>query len=316
MKGKKGTFVLLMFSILLSVLIVPGSAQTVMGRVSIGDMSAQPGGVVTTAITISDVTNLGVAEINLRYDSSVVHVLTVSNGDFDTGAISNVDNSAGVARIGAFQMQSEGLNGEVKLCEVELKAVGVAGASSKLKIEILELKDATPQGNEIPASGEEGLFTITMAGAAQTSSPTPTPSPTPITPELQKELGKSEETTEFPIVITTSKGGLAELTDYLDSKGIPYDILTTPNMVGCNATAPVIQELSQKSFVRRIERDIEVSAQIPAPTGTPIMSPAAPAETPIETPIPTKTPIIPGFEVLYVMISILIVYFIFVRGVR
>ena len=309
MKGKKAIGMLLVLS--LSLLIVQGSAQATV-RVSIGNVSAAPGVNVTTAIMIEDVTNLGVANINLSYDTSVVHVLSVSDGDFDTGPISNIDNSAGIVQIGAFQIQSPGLNGEVKLCEVELKPVGAAGASSRLEISISELKDETPEGNSISADAGEGLFTITITEAEQTPtpSPSPSPSPTPITPELQKELEESEETTEIPIVITTSKGGLAELTDYLDSKGVSYDILIPiPNTVRCNATPDVIQELSQKRFVRRIEQDVVVSAQTPAPTTPPAGTPEPGiVETPTATATPSETPEIPGFEVLATIISLFVIY--------
>ena len=310
MKREKAIGVLLVFPLLL--LVVPASAQTV---VSIGDASTPPDGVVTTAIMVEDATNLGVASINLSYEPSVVHVLSVSDGDFDTGAFSEINNSEGIARIGAFQMQSAGLNGEVKLCEVELKAVGAAGASSRLKIDVSELKDVTQEGKDISADIEEGVFSIIQPETAQTPTPSPSPSPTPITPELQKELEESEETTEIPIVINTSKGGLAELTDYLDSKGVSYDIMIIPGMVRCNATPSLIQELSQKRFVERIEQDVRVYAQTPtpvlsqspspAPAGTPepgIVSPSPPAAT------PTEKPIIPGFGILAAIISFLAVY--------
>jgi hypothetical protein len=316
MKGRKAIKVLLVLS--LSLLVISGSAQTVV-KVSIGNVSAVPGEVITIAIMIEDVTNLGVANINLSYDPSVVHVLSVCDGEFDTGAFSEINNSEGIARIGAFQMQSAGLNEDVMLCEVELKAVGAAGVSSGLKIDISELKDPTPEGNDILADIEEGVFSIIQPETAQTPTPSPsptlTPTPAPITPELQEELEKSEETTEIPVVINTSKGGLAELTDYLYSKDISYDILIIPGMVRCNATPAVIQELSQKRFVERIEQDVRVYAQTPTPVPSPSPAPAGTPEPGIVSPsppvaTPAEKPMIPGFGILaaIIAISLLAVY--------
>ena len=112
-----------------------------------------------TPVMINNVVNVGVVRIDLHYDPSVVWVVDVADGDLDF-ITSSIDNAAGVARIGAMQVVSSGLNGEVLLAEVTLQAKGGPGNTSALSIDIKELKDATPQRNPIQAGVEDGIFTV------------------------------------------------------------------------------------------------------------------------------------------------------------
>ena len=126
--------------------------------VSIENVFVEPNGNATASIMISDVIDVGVADINLAFNQSVVHVTGAENSDFDFMHVV-INNSTGVARIGAFQISSPGLNGDVKLADIRLDAMGSAGEASMLNLSINELKIVTP---EIPiyAAVDNGAFAI------------------------------------------------------------------------------------------------------------------------------------------------------------
>ncbi len=117
------------------------------------------GGDAVTQVVINNVTNVGVAHIDIHYDPAVVWVVDVVDGDFNF-ITSSIDNAAGVVKIGALQVESSGLNGDVLLAEITLQAKGAQGNTSTLSIDLNELKDATPQCNPIQASVEDGIFTV------------------------------------------------------------------------------------------------------------------------------------------------------------
>jgi|LGVF01.1.fsa_nt_gb hypothetical protein len=151
--NKKNRYVFIALFIALS------AVQTVAATtVSIENVFVEPNGNATASIMISNVANMGVADINLTFDKSVVHVTGAENSDFDFMYMV-INNSTGVARIGAFQISSSGLNGDVKLADIRLDAVGSAGEASVLNLSIIELKVVTP---EIPiyAAVDNGTFGI------------------------------------------------------------------------------------------------------------------------------------------------------------
>ena len=136
------------------------AVQTVAATtVSIENVFVEPNGNVTASIMINEVANLGVADINLAFNQSVVQVSGAANSDFDyLNAV--INNSIGVVRIGAFQMSSPGLNGNVKLADVMLNAVGSAGGESVLNLAITELKEVSTPETSIYATVDNGIFAI------------------------------------------------------------------------------------------------------------------------------------------------------------
>ena len=136
------------------------AVQTVAATtVSIENIFVEPNGNVTASIMINNVTNLGVADIYLTFNQSVVQVSGAASSDFDyLNAV--INNSIGVARIGAFQMSSPGLNGDVKLADVLLDAVGSAGEASLLKLSINELKEVSTPETPIYAAVDYGTFSV------------------------------------------------------------------------------------------------------------------------------------------------------------
>jgi len=159
-REKKMIVCMLLFSFALMTTI-PASATTI---ISIENAFMKPGEDTVISIMINNVSNLGVADINLTFDPSVVHVLSVGNGDFDfLHAV--IDNSTGVVRIGGMDC-GDGLSGDVKLGEIALKAVGDHGEISALDIGINELKEAGAIETPIPATEDDGTVFLNLPPVA------------------------------------------------------------------------------------------------------------------------------------------------------
>ena len=123
--------------IFIALFIALFAVQTVAATtVSIENVFVEPNGNATASIMISDVIDVGVADINLAFNQSVVHVTGAENSDFDFMHVV-INNSTGVARIGAFQISSPGLNGDAKLADIRLDAMGSAGEASMLNLSII-----------------------------------------------------------------------------------------------------------------------------------------------------------------------------------
>ena len=166
----KAKFIALLVVLISLTLALPSQAS----EVSIGNVSANPGDVIEVPIMIDSITDLGSADLNLTYNSSVVIAVDVTRGDFDV-TISNLEhNRSGLVRIGAFQTEKPGLNGSVIFALVKLKAVGNLGEISPLNISVNTLKDATNECNNISHTITNGTFTIKPSAG-----PTPTPTPSP-----------------------------------------------------------------------------------------------------------------------------------------
>jgi hypothetical protein len=132
--------------------------------VSIGDIFVETGEDAVAQIMINNVTNLGVADINLTFDPSVVHVVSATNSEFDfLHAV--IDNSTGVARIGGVDY-GDGLSGNVRLAEITLKAVGSHGEISALSLSINELKEAGAIETPIPATVDNGAAFLNLPPVA------------------------------------------------------------------------------------------------------------------------------------------------------
>ena len=127
--------------------------------IEIGDIGVLPGENVTAPIMIRSAPNVGIADIVLSYNQSVVHVIAAPDSDFDFMDAA-IDNSSGTTRFIAFQMTSPGLNGDVEIANVTLMAVGSGAESSTLNISVIELKDAGPYEIPIPAVEHNGTFTV------------------------------------------------------------------------------------------------------------------------------------------------------------
>ena len=139
-------------------------------EVFIANVSSKPNESVVAEILIRNVEEPGVSAttINLTYNSSVVNAVSVNSSDFDSIEF-NINNSFEFTKIIAYQAGAAGLIEDVKLAEIEFKAVGREGEVSPLNIEVITLKDNG--GNPIQHEVRNGSFTVKGYAQFDTGSP-------------------------------------------------------------------------------------------------------------------------------------------------
>lgn len=170
--------------------------------IRIGDASTVSGENVATSIIITNITDVGIADISLIYNQSLVHVIAVDDTDFDVLEFT-IDNSSGVTRIGALQTVSAGLYGNVRLANVTLKAVGGGGNSCTLNLTINELKEAGPEEISIPATTHNGTFTIAEVTPPEVTNPAANPASIPEDTDFDPRWG---ETSQLNVTVTDDCG--------------------------------------------------------------------------------------------------------------
>ncbi len=147
--------------LLLALLIVPVSAAT---TISVSDVFFEPGDDATISVVINNVSNLGVANINIDYDPSVVCITTVNNSDFGN-LYPVINNTIGLVKIGGVDY-GNGLNGNVKLADLVIEAVGDACETSTLNLTVNELKEASATETTIPATVDSGTAVLNLPPVA------------------------------------------------------------------------------------------------------------------------------------------------------
>ena len=128
-----------------------------MPSVSIQDCLVQASETITIPLMIYDTTDMASVEVNISYDSSVVQVLSVLDGDFDL-TLSEIHNESGWTRIGGTQLISDWINDDAVLAQVSFKAYGRACSSSLL--EITDVLAQNKNGLSISMEKDNGLFEI------------------------------------------------------------------------------------------------------------------------------------------------------------
>ena len=147
--------------LLLALLIVPVSAAT---TISVSNVFFEPGDNATISVVINNVSNLGVANINIDYDPLVVRITTVNNSEF--GNLYHViNNTIGLVKIGGVDY-GDGLSGDVKLADILIEAVGDAYETSTLNLTIAELKEASATETTIPATVDSGTVVLNLPPVA------------------------------------------------------------------------------------------------------------------------------------------------------
>jgi hypothetical protein len=124
-------------------------------RVFIIDASVSANGTVVVPIEITGVTDLASADIWLSYNNSVVEVLSVADGTLGSITFA-IDNPNGVTKMNYFS--GTGQDGDFIFAYVTLHAVGSAGDTSPLDLDVKALFDA--DGDPIGHTTENGIFTI------------------------------------------------------------------------------------------------------------------------------------------------------------
>ena len=105
--------------------------------VSISDVTCELHESVIVPIMLSGVTNYGTGTINITYNPGVVHVTDVAGTHQSTLITPNIDNTAGIVRISAWN--TGGVSGDVLFANVTLKSVGPC--QSPLRLDIRKLVD-------------------------------------------------------------------------------------------------------------------------------------------------------------------------------
>ena len=146
---------LLFFAVVLVGLTACIPAVAAQSVVSIQNATADPGQTVTVPINITGVTNLATADIWLSYNKDVVIVENVTKGNLGDITV-GIDNTAGVTKMNWFS--ATGKTGDFVFAYVALKAVGSAGQTSVLDLEVKELTDTG--ANPITHTVEDGVFKI------------------------------------------------------------------------------------------------------------------------------------------------------------
>jgi|GEM_PF-633943 len=190
--------------------------------IEIGDAEAILGENVTTSIMISDIANVGTADILLTFNQSTVHVTAVNESNFDFMDCL-IDNSAGMIRIGAFQTVNGGLSGDVKLANITLMAVGTPGTSSVLCITINELKEATSEEISILASTHNGTFAIKEATPPLVINPEAIPLYIPEDTDFDTGCG---EASQLNVTIIDESGVMSVSINLSGIGGLPDQVMT------------------------------------------------------------------------------------------
>jgi len=117
------------------------------------------GGTTTVDIRIEDVTNLYGAEVYLSFDSGILEVQGIADGDLLTGGFPVMawDNDAGTLHY-AYTLLYPALpvEGSGVLCTITFKGIGVG--TSLLRFTEVNLSD--PNGLPITASSQDGSITV------------------------------------------------------------------------------------------------------------------------------------------------------------
>jgi len=124
---------ILLFAVMLGSVAVASAAPI---PISIGDFDCDPGGTVTVPITLSGIQNYGAGTIAIKYDPDVVHVTDVVKSSDSKIADSNVDNTAGLTRIGAWNIG--GVSGDIVFANVNFTAVGTGSTTLNLIVDTLQ----------------------------------------------------------------------------------------------------------------------------------------------------------------------------------
>jgi len=150
------TMSLILFAMVF-VFVLPAAAETV----SVGSATIAPGGFATVPIQVSDITtNIAATTVTLTFsfDPAVVTVSDVTPGDLKDIFVKNINNSAGTVAISA--INATGLTtAPVVIANVVLKAVGAAGSTTPLMLNVIVLVDANGI-SRLPATIVNGVVDI------------------------------------------------------------------------------------------------------------------------------------------------------------
>lgn len=120
-------------------------------------------GNTTVPIRIDNASNIGSADINISYNSSVCVITEAPNGSFDVTVANIEQNETGWVRISAFQAENPGLNESIILANLTFQSNSANGTST-LNLTVNKLTDATPECNDIPYIVVNGTYLTFLNG--------------------------------------------------------------------------------------------------------------------------------------------------------
>jgi len=140
-KGRLKKFGGLLGVVAVLVMACPVPAAAIGAVVSIEDAGAEYGNTVVVPINIAGVTDLGNAEIWLEYNNAVVVVTDVDDGDCGALFLTSIDTPPGTTKMTALYVP--GVSGTCDFAYITLHAVGSAGETSALHLNIQALADSS-----------------------------------------------------------------------------------------------------------------------------------------------------------------------------
>ena len=156
-----GILIAALLIVISAIFLVSAAAPATATTVEISDASASPGGTTTTTVTAYDVENLGNFGITITFDPDVMNVTGITGGA-DVGVFSWKRTADDQVRFFTLNLgltePIPSLTGDVLLATLTLHAVGSAGDTSPLDLEIGLLMDH--DSNPITATPVSGTFTI------------------------------------------------------------------------------------------------------------------------------------------------------------
>ncbi len=147
------THAVLLFLLVLG-LAMPMTQASPTTTVSIVNITSDLGEAVTLPVSISNMQNYGTGTISISFDSSVVHVNSVTSGPYSTVVDWNASNTAGTVIISAWNI--DGVSGDFIFANVTFLAVGTG--STPLNLTVTTLKDIYYE--TIPARTKNGSYSF------------------------------------------------------------------------------------------------------------------------------------------------------------
>lgn len=150
---------IILISLVLIAISLPASAQNI---ASIGNFAVDANMEIRVPIFLNDSINVGSIGIELGYDPTIVKVSSLDPADkgnfIDFYGPDNSKNASGILTINTFKT-GPGLNGNLTIGYLRLKAAGINGSISPLRLKILLITNET--GDDIsPSTAINGSFTI------------------------------------------------------------------------------------------------------------------------------------------------------------
>lgn len=127
--------------LLIFLLIQPATSQVV----SLGDYNVDRDESVRAPLKLLNVTEFGTITIEISYDSSVVEVSNVMQGNMSSSSMtSKTNNPAGETRVLAYTAQRPGPSGNYRIAELTLRSVGWEETPLSIHVESSRTPKGTP----------------------------------------------------------------------------------------------------------------------------------------------------------------------------